>query len=188
MCKLHTYVDGLVEVGEEEEEDPLPVARAPRRSAHVLDDTQPVEEPVTGEHAAKRGASNRGQAAAQPNQATQPGLTPTGATASQPAGEMRADAAPGGLPATLQQLGLESPGLPDQAGGPSAAEGQALATAGEPEQALPVTGPASGALFPSTQDPDQAVPAWTPLTSPDGWRSKRKARSTETSPAATPKG
>lgn len=165
---------------DEEGEDPLPVVRARRRSAHVLDDTQPVDELTIAEDPSQRSTDNEAQAAVQLEQAAEPGPALTEVDAQEPAGQVHAD--------TLQQLGLDSPALPDQAGGPSGAEGQDLAMEEEPEQAPPATGPGSGALRPSTQDPDQAAPAWTPLTSPDGWRSKRKARSTEPSPAATPEG
>ena len=156
----------------------------------MLDDTQPADEPLDAEAPAKAGTDDKAPEAAQLDQATEPGRAVTGTLAQQlVAGEQHADATPGGQPDTMQQLGLDSPGVPDQAGGPSDVRGQHQAAAGEePEQAPPATGPGSGALRPSTQEPDQAAPAWTPVTSPDGWRSKRKARSTEPSPAAKPEG
>ena len=164
------------------------MARARRKTAHVLEDTLTPSQPLNGQEAAEHPASSdsvEAQAAAQPNPATEPGLAATEATMQQPAGVQHADVAPGALPDTLQQLGLDSPGLPDEAGGHSGAEGQDQAAAGEPKQA-PATG--SEAQRPSTQEPDQAAPAVTPFTSPDGWRSKRKPGGTGASPAAKPEG
>lgn len=178
-----------VSTGEKEEVD-LPVARAQMRGVHVLDDTQPVDEQQIAEHPAIPAKGTETQGHGQPGQATEPGLALTGADVQQMGGEQHADVAAGGIPDTLQQLGLDSPGLPDQAGVPQAADGQALATAEEPQQAAApaTTEPGSGALRPSTQEPDQAAAAWTPLASPDGWRSKRQTRSTETSPAPKSEG
>ena len=173
-----------------EEDDSLRVTGAPGRRALVLDDTQPADEqPDDAEDAAKPGNGRTASAAPQLDQAKQPGLADMGAGVGPPEREQHADVTAGGQPNTMQQLGLDSPGVPDQAAMSSDVRGLHQAAAGEePEEAPHAHGPGSGALRPSTQEPDQAAPAWTPVTSPDGWRSKRKARSTEPSPAPMSKG
>jgi len=94
-----------------------------------------------------------------------------------PASVQHADVARGALPNTLQQLGLDSPALHGQAVG----QGEA----GEPEQAAPVT---AEVMRPSTQEPDQAASVWTPLSPDDGWRPKKKRKSTGNSPSPKPEG
>ena len=170
--------------------DPFTVAlRIPCRTAHVLADTleaslpPPEEEPGPEGYGCDNDAPRASQQpAAMPEQVLEGALSLDGveggpsAHDTQPQG---ADAVPEAGDATLRFEVTGAAGEPHQAAETAPEQAPASAVA---EQHTTEAAP------PSTQEPEQASPAWTPAVSPDGWRAKKRSKPEQDAPQMQPRG
>ena len=161
--------------------DPFTVAaQAPRRTAHVLADTLEASLPSPEGEPGPEGTEGDNhvpcasqQPAATPEQALEGGPSLGGAGGGPSAHDTQpqgAEAVPEAGEATL---------LYEVAG---AAEEPQQAAETAPEQApasVAAEQHTTEAARPSTQKPEQAMPAWTPVVSPDGWRAKKRSKPEE---------
>ena len=179
---------------EDDEEGPLTIAGAPRlrRHGHVLEDTLhpdlSLDEPQKPEGPSSDSAADpMERPAALPVQAqdsgpcTEPHLEP----ASEQARESDNDMALGAMAATLEYAAAEATNTLSQPGGLLEAEQPDQAATYQQRQAA---GPQPEVGRPSTQEPDQAADAWTPLSPQEGWSTKHRTRTPDALPAVKPRG
>lgn len=158
---------------------PLTMTGGHQKRGHILEDTLDPSLPIAEEEEEEAAEDlDRGNAPDQTTEA-EPGHGEAAQQAPGHSAEPGADATRGAGDSTLHYAETEPADEPDQAVTAEPYQATAAAaTAGQhAEQALP-----------STQEPDQAARAWTPLSSPDGWRSKRRSRTKEDHPATKPDG
>ena len=178
---------------EDDEEGPLTVHDAPclRHQRHVLEDTLDPSLPLEESQKPEGGSSGSAADAAEP-----PAAGPVQAQGSGPRPEMQPkeasepnkpnnDLAQGAADATLEYTVVEAADNSHQP--EDRLQAEQLDQAAEAQM-----GQAAGQLAevgrPSTQEPDQAAGAWTPLSPQEGWRTKHKTWTPDRLPAAQPQG
>ena len=179
---------------EDDQEGPLTVPSAPRlrHRHHVLEDTLDPSLPVDESQLPEGRSSGSAADGAEPPAAgsvqawdSVPPLEPQPEQASAHAHEPINAMAPGVTEQTLEYTVAEAAGDPCQPGGHSQAE-QPDEAAGERQRQA--AGQQAEVGKPSTQEPDQAAGAWTPLSPQEGWRTKHKTQTPGAFPAGEAQG